>query len=303
MAGIKISVIMLTYNRENLITRAIESVLIQSFRDFEYIIVNNGSTDSSGTIADDYSSKDARIRVIHRNRGSIGSGRNTGLDAAKGDYIAFIDDDDWCEPDFLKFLYNLAVENNADVSICGCADKTFDEKKVMTPEEALIKLMWRKHYTAAFPAKMFCRALADKLRFPEEGVYDDIALIHKLLALANRVVYHGLPKYTFYRHESNNSAWTTNHALITPKTLDEYLTTFKQRTNWLTERFPANSIDWRYFEWSFMISMIEKINRLTLPDCDVHLENMTNELMQNRSEFLAYKDIQDFEKKWMELYV
>ena len=97
----KISVIMLTYNREALVARAIECVLGQTFTDFEFIIVDNGSTDQSGAIADQYAAKDKRIHVIHKECGNIGSGRNAGLDAADGEYIAFIDDDDWCEPDFL----------------------------------------------------------------------------------------------------------------------------------------------------------------------------------------------------------
>ena len=105
-----ISVIMLTYNREELVGRAIDCILAQTYRDFEFIIVDNGSSDRSGAIADEYAAKDSRIRVIHRERGNIGSGRNAGLDAAKGEYIAFIDDDDWTEPDFLEFLYNLLVE-------------------------------------------------------------------------------------------------------------------------------------------------------------------------------------------------
>ena len=196
-----ISVIMLTYNREGLVSRAIESVLAQTYRDFEFIIVDNGSTDRSGQIADEYAARDSRVRVLHRERGNIGAGRNTGLDAARGEYIAFIDDDDWAEPDFLAFLYRLAEENRADVAVCGAADKIFDEKKIMTAEEALIELMWRKKYNMAFPTKLFRRELVEKLRFPEEGSYDDIALMYKLLAEAERVAYHGLPKYTFYRHE------------------------------------------------------------------------------------------------------
>lgn len=74
-----ISVIMLTYNRESFVSRAIESILAQTYRDFEFIVVDNGSTDRSGQIADEYAKKDNRIRVIHRERGNIGSGRNTGL--------------------------------------------------------------------------------------------------------------------------------------------------------------------------------------------------------------------------------
>ena len=300
---LKISVIMLTYNREPLISRAIESVLAQTLSDFEYIIVNNGSTDRSGIIADEYAAKDGRVSVIHRARGNIGSGRNAGLEAAKGEYIAFIDDDDWCEPDFLEFLYNLAEDNKADVAICGAADKVFDEKLIMTPEEALIELMWRKRYNMAFPTKMFNHELAQHIRFSESDKYDDISQMHRLLALPERVAYHGLPKYTFYRHEDNNSAWTINHALLNPETLGEYLRAYRDRTVWLSERFPNSAAAWRYFEWSFMISMLEKINRFGIKGCEQHLESMLKELTTHKGAFLNSGYILDFEKEWMEIYI
>lgn len=299
----KISVIMLTYNREKLVSRAIESILRQSEPDFEFIIVDNGSSDRSGAIADEYAEKDERICVIHRKRGNIGSGRNTGLDAARGKYIAFIDDDDWAEPDFLEFLYELAIENDADVSICGAADKVFDEKRVMFAEEAIIELMWRKKYNMAFPTKLFTKKLADKIRFPEEGAYDDIAAMYRLLAEANRVAYHGIPKYTFYRHTDNNSAWTTNHSLLTADTLDEYLYAYRVRTEWLSEKFPDSASTFRYFEWSFMISMVEKINRLKIGGCEKQLSEMAQELRMHREEFLGTPEILDFERKWMEDYL
>lgn len=297
----KISVIMLTYNREKLVSRAIESILGQSEPDFEFIIVDNGSSDRSGAIADEYAEKDGRICVIHRDRGNIGAGRNTGLDAAHGKYVAFIDDDDWAEPDFLEFLYELAIENDADVSICGATDKAFDEKQVMVAEEALIELMWRKKYNMAFPTKLFTKKLADKIRFPEEGTYDDIALMYRLLAEANRVAYHGLPKYTFYRHRGNNSAWTTDYSLLTADTLDEYLHAYRVRTEWLSKKFPDSAAAFRYFEWSFMLSMVEKIHRLEIGGCKGQLEKMTQELREHRKEFLNTPEILDFEKNWMEV--
>ncbi len=297
-----ISVIMLTYNREALVARAIESILAQTYRDFEYIIVDNGSADRSGRIADAYAAQDSRIKVIHRERGNIGSGRNTGLDAAQGDYITFIDDDDWAEPDFLEFLIGLIQENSADVAICGAADKVFDEKKIMSPEEALIELMWRKKYNMAFPTKLFRKELAEHLRFPEDGIYDDIALMYKLLAGAKRVAYHGLLKYTFYRHPGNHSAWTTDHSLLTPETLDEYLSAYRTRTEWLSGRFPNRAETWRYFEWSFMISMVEKINRLGITGCRKQLEAMKRELADHKAEFLACPEILEFEKAWIVKY-
>lgn len=299
----KISVIMLTYNRETLVGRAIESILAQTEPDFEFIIVDNGSCDNSGKIANEYAAKDSRIKVIHRERGNIGSGRNTGLDAVRGEYVAFIDDDDWVEPDFLEFLYTLAIENKAEVAICGAADKVFDEKKIMSAEEALIELMWRKKYNMAFPTKLFSRRLADMLRFPEDGAYDDIALMYRLLAEAKGVAYHGLPKYTFYRHESNNSAWTTNHSLLNAETLDEYLYAYRTRTEWLSERFPNSAASFRYFEWSFMISMVEKVHRLNLQGCEKQLAHMERELREHREEFLNAPEILEFEKEWMEQYI
>jgi len=298
-----ISVMMLTHNRESMVSRAIDSILCQTYRNFEFIIVDNGSTDRSGRIADTYAARDNRIRVIHREKGNIGAGRNTGLDTARGEYLTFIDDDDWAEPDFLEFLLDLLEENDADIAICGAADKAFDEKKVMTAEDALIELMWRKKYNMAFPTKLFRRELAENLRFPEDGAYDDIALMYKLLANAKRVAYHGLPKYTFYRHEGNNSAWTTHHELLTPETLDEYLRTYRMRTEWLSEKFPGSVKAWQYFEWSFMISMVEKIHRLKIPGCGKQLALMKKKLRDHREDFLACPEILKFEKKWMEAYL
>ena len=294
-----ISVIMLTYNREKLVGRAIESVLAQTVDDFEYIIIDNGSNDRSGIIADKYASKDARLRVLHRERGNIGSGRNAGLDAAMGEYITFIDDDDWCEPDYLEFLLKLAEENDAEAAICGAADKAYDEKHIMTAEEALIELMWRRKYNVAFPAKLFKASLFDDIRFSETSKYDDIELMPRILGGAAGVAYHGLPKYTFERHAGNNSAWTTNHSLLDAATLDEYLSVYRSRTEWLIAKFPDSAITWRYFEWSFMLSMTEKINRLKLAGCESQRDAMMRELQAHREEFLSCGLALDFEKDWV----
>jgi len=298
-----ISVIMLTYNRENLVGRAIESVLAQTFTDFEFIIVDNGSTDNSGKVADNYAEKDNRIRVIHRKRGNIGSGRNAGLDAANGEYIAFIDDDDWCEPDFLEFLHSLAVENDADIAICGATDKVYDEKRVYTPEEAIVELLWRRKYSMGFPAKLFSQRLAEKIRFPEDDKYDDISQMHVLLANGGKIAYHGLLKYNICRFGDNNSSWTTNHSLLNSTTLDEYLRAYRIRTEWLLELFPNNAAIWRYFEWSFMISMVEKITRLGISGCENQLGMMKRELRNNLAEFINCEWILDFEKEWVREYV
>jgi glycosyltransferase involved in cell wall biosynthesis len=293
---------MLTYNREKLIIRAIESVLAQRFRNFEFIIVDNGSTDHSGAIADEYAARDSRISVIHSERGNIGSGRNIGLDAATGDYIAFIDDDDYAEPDFLEFLHTLATDNGADIAICGAAGKAFEEMRVMNAEEAVVELLWRKRFNVQFPTKLIRCNLFDGVRFSATAKYDDIELMPRILANANRIAYHGLPKYTFERHEGNHSAWTSHHSLLDAATLEEYLRVYRERTEWLCERFPDSAAAWRYFEWSFWISMVEKIKRLNLTDCAAIAARLKRGLAECREVFLNSGYILDFERGWMGKY-
>lgn len=294
-----ISVIMLTYNREHMLSRMIECILAQTYPDFSFLIVDNGSTDGGGRIADSYAQRDGRIRVIHRSRGSIGAGRNTGLDAAEGEYIVFVDDDDTCAPDYLEFLYRLIREEAADVSICGATWADWDEKRVMDAEQALITLLERKRYNVAFPTKMFHRSLFEHMRFPEERKYDDIYLMPKMLSRAGKVAYHGKSKYHFHRHERNNSAWTQHHELLDAATLKEYMDVYEERTGWLCRKFPAHRSAWKYFNYSFLLSMLEKIRRYSLKDCEIYVGPIREKLLRNKEELMGSGYLQEFERKWI----
>jgi hypothetical protein len=123
----------------------------------------------------------------------------------------------------------------------------------------------------------------------------------RILSRANRIAYHGLPKYTFERHGGNNSAWTTDYSKLDVATLNEYIAVYRQRTEWLCERFPDSKDYWRYFEWSFMISMVEKIERLKLAGCYPQRDVMVRELREHFWEFAdcEYAYAQDFEKEWI----
>ncbi|HBR01182.1 MAG TPA: glycosyltransferase [Ruminiclostridium sp.] len=310
----KISVIMLTYNREELVARAIESILNQTYEDFELIIVDNGSADRSGAIADEYAVKDSRTRVIHRERGNIGSGRNAGLDAATGEYIAFIDDDDYAETDFLEFLHNLAQKHHADIAVCGPTKKEngeqlpngiylYDEKHVMDAEQATVNFLRRRLYNAAMPTKLVRRTLFDRIRFSNKGSYDDITTTYRYFANAKSVVAYGLPKYCFYRHPGNNSSAATKHHLLNPTQLREYLAAFRERTGYISGVLPQLTDLALYSEWSYMISMVEKISRFGLANCNESLRFMCNELQRHRDEFYNGRFIQGFEKEWLEKYV
>jgi glycosyltransferase involved in cell wall biosynthesis len=310
----EVSVIMLTYNREDLVGRAIESILDQTLDDFEFIIVDNGAIDRSGAIADEYAAKDSRIKVIHRERGNIGSGRNAGLDAATGKYVAFIDDDDYAEPDFLEFLYSLARKHDADISVCGSNKEedgvvspnhiyVYDDLRMMNAEEATEAFLRRVCYNAAMPTKMVRREMFDKIRFSNTGSYDDISTTYRYFSNARKVVAHGIPKYTFYRHPGNNSSAATKHHLLNPVQLREYLAAFRERTEYIGRILPQLADLALYSEWSYMISMIEKINRFKLTNCGEPLEFMKRELIEHWDEFYNGPFIADFEKEWMNKYV
>ncbi len=110
----KVSVIVPVYNTEEYLPRCVESIIAQTFTDFELILINDGSTDNSGKKCDDYAKKDSRIIVIHKKNGGVSSARNKGIDIAKGEWITFVDSDDWISSDFLSsFTYD------ADLMICG----------------------------------------------------------------------------------------------------------------------------------------------------------------------------------------
>ena len=309
---VKVSVIMLTYNREALVGRAIESILAQTMEDFEYIIVDNGSTDKSGEIAEAYAKKDARIRVLHIPKSNIGTGRNAGLDAAKGEYVTFIDDDDTAEPDMLEFLYGLAKETGAEISVCGSVKEAdgvlspncvFEEKLILTPEEAVVTLLERKKIKTGMPAKLVKRELFREVRFPEDGKYEDIRTTYKYFAIANRVVAEGKPKYCVLRHTGNNSAFTTNDALLTPEQLNEYFDAFRERTEYLSAKLPKIADYAQYSEWSYMVSMCNKISRNNLVSCQKQLEFVKKELTEHYEEFYESEYIEEFEKEFMREYI
>ncbi len=117
--AVEISVIVPVYNVEKYLRECIDSVIAQSFTDWELILVDDGSPDQCGAICDEYAARDARVRVIHKENGGVGRARNTGLLAAEGKYVTFIDSDDWIEQNMLRDLHNSITEANADCAVCG----------------------------------------------------------------------------------------------------------------------------------------------------------------------------------------
>lgn len=118
----EISIIVPVYKVEPYLRKCVDSILAQTFTDFEVILVDDGSPDNSGKICDEYASKDSRVRVIHKKNGGLSSARNAGIDVARGKYLGFVDSDDYIEKDMYELLYDNIVKEQADLSICGIYD-------------------------------------------------------------------------------------------------------------------------------------------------------------------------------------
>ena len=132
MSDIKISIIMPVYNVEQYVGKAIESILNQTFTDYELLIVDDGTKDRSGEICDEYAAKEARIQVIHKENGGAPSARNTAIDIARGTYVYFMDSDDWAEKTMLQDMYDMAEQHNAQLVVCGYYIDTYYGDKHIT---------------------------------------------------------------------------------------------------------------------------------------------------------------------------
>ncbi len=156
----KISVIVPIYNVENYLRECLDSVLAQTFSDWEMILVDDGSTDGSGKIADEYADLDERISVIHQENAGLSAARNTGIDAARGEYLYFLDSDDYILENALDIMYNLAERNNAELVIFNGRDFLVSDDGVFYEKDLLIKDF--KSYNRLITGnEVFCTMLAN----------------------------------------------------------------------------------------------------------------------------------------------
>ena len=141
------------YKVEEYVGKAIESILAQTFTEFEFLIVDDGTPDRSGEICDRYAKKDHRIRVIHKENGGAPSARNTAIDIAQGKYVYFLDSDDWAEPQMLADMYELAEKHQAQLVVCGfyidtyCGQNHLSEKSVWTTGCLPMQKIFGKRHT------------------------------------------------------------------------------------------------------------------------------------------------------------
>lgn len=216
--NILISVVVPVYNVEQYLERCVDSILAQTYSNLELILVDDGAKDSSGVICDAYAQKDTRVRVIHKENGGLSSARNAGIDIAQGDYISFVDSDDWIEPDALENLLNAAVQNQVELVVGGRWDvneKTGIKKLGLCPEkeevlsgETLVKriFLWQGCDSSSCD-KLYHRRLFREMRFPYGVVCEDIPIMYKIVLDAGRVAMMPKPFYNYF-HRSGSITYT-----------------------------------------------------------------------------------------------
>lgn len=241
----KISVIVPVYKVEKYINQCIDSILAQTFSDFELILVDDGSPDKCGEICDEYAKKDSRIHVIHQENGGLSAARNTGIDWANAnsdsEWITFIDSDDWVHREYLRLLYSDAIALNVNVSSCfmlSVNDNDNIEPEIKIVNATLLQpkslrysdgLTWHIICVPAW-GKIYKKLLFGEIRFPLGRINEDVFTTYKVIFACNEIAWNSSPLYFYRLSEASimRSEWT-------PKRLDA-IDGFKEQFDYFIAR-------------------------------------------------------------------
>lgn len=236
----KISIIVPVYNVEKYLKKCVDSILAQTFKDFELILVDDGSPDNSGAMCDQYAKEDARVKVIHKENGGLSSARNAGIEAAKGDYLGFIDSDDFIATDMYELLYTNSIKEDADVSICGIFDvfqgkepKVLPAKYIVADKKEAMKLVLEAQLISVHAVnKLYKADIFQSIRYPEGMITEDAAVILAILDQTKKVVIDTAQKYYYYHRDNSISS---NRFSV--KDLDT-INVWKTNEEWIATRYP-----------------------------------------------------------------
>ena len=233
-----ISIIIPVYKVEKYLEKCIQSVINQTYENLQIILVDDGSPDNCGKICDEYAKKDHRIEVIHKSNGGLSDARNKGLEIAKGEYIGFVDSDDYIEADMYEVLYNLLKQYNADVSICNFytvsqgkisiknADNGINEYNRI---EILKEILLDKNIQSYAWNKLYKKELFDEIKYPIGKKYEDIGTTFYLLEKCNKVVVTGKSEYYYINRQDS----IVNN--VTESTITDYIELIIQRYDYIEE--------------------------------------------------------------------
>lgn len=215
----RISVIIPVYNCEKYLQDCLDSVINQSYKDLEIIIIDDGSTDNSGNICNQYAELDSRIHVIHQENKGVSASRNKGISQMSGELVSFIDADDTLDPDMYEFLASLMDEYNADITHCGYRHivgeeirLVHDSRKVVIQNstEALECLIGAKLFVGSLWNKLYKVELLKDLTFDEDiKINEDILFNFQVFSRADKIVFADYTKYNYIAHRDSSACFVT----------------------------------------------------------------------------------------------
>jgi len=235
-----VSVIVPIFKVEQYLRRCIDSILNQTYPNLEVILVDDGSPDRCGQICDDYAGTDQRIKVIHKPNGGLSDARNAGIEIATGDFIGFVDSDDFIHPEMYQTLYELLVNNQADIAQCSfqrVVDDGFKDPgpdsglKILKQTEALEYLFTysRVDYIVAWN-KLYRKQLFNEIRYPKSKIHEDEATTYKLFYLSEKIAITGKKFYYYFQSPNSIIRSTFNEKkLHYAEAMEERLRFFKKK--------------------------------------------------------------------------
>lgn len=236
-----VSVVVPVYNVEKYLDRCITSILNQTYPDFELILIDDGSGDSSGSICDAWAKADARIRVFHKENGGLSDARNYGIDYAKGEYITFVDSDDYIDRDYLSILVGLVREYGAQIAcvsgICAyeggkVAHKSSDSRGCLGAEEALKCAYTRRYFGVSAWGKLYKADLFSEIRYPKGRLYEDLLVTPHLIAASDSVAYSSSEQYFWVQREGS-----IIHTIQSEKEVDLHLSGLREAIEFVDRKF------------------------------------------------------------------
>ena len=221
-----VSIIVPVYNVESYLVRCLDSLIHQEYKNLEIILVNDGSTDSSLRICQEYLKKDQRIKLITQDNQGLSMARNKGLDFASGQYLCFVDSDDWVEKDYVSFAMKLIILNQSDICCFAyyLSDGYYKDRMPKVDLKGNVincdklqaqKLLARDIIIASHVwDKLYKKELFNDIRFPQNMTYEDVYIMHEVIDKCNRITYSLEPKYYYFeRNDSIARSYNNKHIL------------------------------------------------------------------------------------------
>lgn len=221
-----ITIVVPVYKVEKYLNRCIDSIINQTYTDFEVLLVDDGSPDNCCKICDEYTEKDSRIFVIHQENGGLSSARNTGInwfyEQSRSDYITFVDSDDWLHSDYLKILMTGIAENNVKISVCDFKRVTEEPQyenygefnfELNTPESFLLNHFWQYNYACG---KLYHKSVFEDIRYPIGKNFEDTFTTYKALHKCEKIAYTEAQLYYYFQNEQgiSHSPWKSSELVI-----------------------------------------------------------------------------------------